>query len=55
MSHMGFFVKYLLIMCVYVHECMCDTCEQVPQRPGEGTGSPETAVIVGYEPLCRCW
>lgn len=46
-----FYVHYdILSACINVH-CMCSWC---PQKSGEGFSFPETGIIDGCEPLCRC-
>lgn len=43
-----FFLK--IILCVEGFTCVCIVYEWYPQKPEEGTGSPETGVTGGYHP-----
>lgn len=42
------FIECVLSACMYVHH----VCTWTPERSEEGTGSPATGIIDGYEPPC---
>lgn len=48
---------YFYLMCVLACMCVCMHHMHVCflRRPEEGVRSPETGVIDGCEPSCRCW